>query len=444
MLLPTRIVEFVETRFPAMSLQARVARGTFWTLVGSLTAQGTGLLGSILCARILGSVGFGELGMVRSTVLMFGVLAGTGLGLAATKYVAEFRTADPPKAGRMIGLLLNSALLLGGVVTLVCLIGAAPLARWVLKAPHLSGALQMGCFLLLLNTLNGVQLGAVCGFEAFRTQSRVIILDGMFTLILMPAGAWVSGVTGAVGGLVLASLLGFVIKQKAMHQECEQAVIPVSYRWISQEFPALWRFVLPAVLVGVSIQPFEWLSRLLLVRQPNGYAELGVFTAVYTWVQLIVFLPGQISAPTMPILSNLLAGGKTARLKHFIFSSQVLVFSLAVLTALPLVLLSPYMLRAYGSEFIAGRASLLVMTAALVIGAATMITRAFFAASDRMWWQVGHTTAWGFFLIVGCVFFIRYGGLGLSFSYLIAYSWLAFIQFGTQALVLKKISRKYA
>jgi O-antigen/teichoic acid export membrane protein len=235
-----------------------------------------------------------------------------------------------------------------------------------------------------------------------------------------------------------------MIKQKAMHRECEQAVIHVAYRRVAQEFPALWRFVLPAVLVGVSIQPFEWLARLLLVHQPNGYAELGVFTAVYTWVQLIVFLPGQISAPILPILSNLLAGGEPARLKHFIFSSQLLVFFLAVLTALPLLLLSPYLLRAYGSEFIAGRASLLVMTAALVIAAATMITRAFFAASDRMWWQAGHTTAWGFFLIAACLFFIPYGGLGLAIAYLIAYSWLAIIQFGTQTLVLKKISRKYA
>ena len=42
--------------------------------------------------------------MIQSTVGMFGVFAGFGLGLTATKHVAEFRQSDPDRAGRIIGL----------------------------------------------------------------------------------------------------------------------------------------------------------------------------------------------------------------------------------------------------------------------------------------------------------------------------------------------------
>ncbi len=118
MRLSRRIIELYKIHLPAGSLRARMAYGTFWTLVGTMIAQLAGMLGSIFSARILGKVGFGELGMIRSTVLMFGVLAGTGLGMATTKYVAEFRVNDPFKAGRMIGLFMNTAFILGTCVTL--------------------------------------------------------------------------------------------------------------------------------------------------------------------------------------------------------------------------------------------------------------------------------------------------------------------------------------
>ena len=47
----------------------------------------------VLAGRLLGTAGFGEVGMIQSTQGLFGVLAGAGLGLAATKYVAEYRSA---------------------------------------------------------------------------------------------------------------------------------------------------------------------------------------------------------------------------------------------------------------------------------------------------------------------------------------------------------------
>ncbi len=53
---------------------------------------------------MLGKEEFGKLGIVQSTVGMFQVFAGFGLGLTATKYVAEFRDSDPAKTGRIIGL----------------------------------------------------------------------------------------------------------------------------------------------------------------------------------------------------------------------------------------------------------------------------------------------------------------------------------------------------
>jgi len=436
------ILRFFERFLPGNSVRARVARGTFWSLVATTSIQIASLASSILAARILGQTGFGELGMIRSTVLMFGVLAGTGLSMAATKYVAEYRDADSVRVGRLIGLLTNTALVLGGIAVLICLFLAAPLAQWAMNAPQLTVSLRIGCLLLLLNTLNGVQMGILGGFEAFGIQSWVTMLDGFLNLTLIPAGAWLFGVTGAVGGTVLAAAVGFPIKQWTAQRVCLRAGVKITYRGVLGEIPMLWKFALPAVLVGISTQPFEWLTRLMLVRQPNGFAELGVFTAVYSWAQLILFIPGMISGPSMPIMANLLAGRQIMPLRKLVVRSQVLISILALATAVLLTILSPYILHIYGTGFISGQFALLTMIAAYVICSAALITRSFFAASGVMWWQAVHTALWGVLLLISCTFFVHYGALGLALSYLAAYAVFTSLQLGTQAVVLNRLSAR--
>src|SRR5208282_6029974 len=89
---------------PAGSLRARFALGVFWSLAGAVVSRGFLLAASVVCARFLGREGFGALGMIQSTAGMFGIFAGLGLGLTATKYVSEFRRQDPVRAGRILAL----------------------------------------------------------------------------------------------------------------------------------------------------------------------------------------------------------------------------------------------------------------------------------------------------------------------------------------------------
>ena len=106
------------TRAKASPLALRLAHGAFWTLFGQVTARTLGLLSSIFVARLLGKNGFGELGIVQSTANMFQVLAGTAIGLTATKHVAEFRNSDPKRAGRIIALSNVTSVIVGAVLAL--------------------------------------------------------------------------------------------------------------------------------------------------------------------------------------------------------------------------------------------------------------------------------------------------------------------------------------
>ena len=412
---------------PANSFRSRVARGAFWSLVATVSVQIASLVSSILAARILGQTGFGELGIIRSTVLMFGVLAGSGFGLASTKYVAELRDTNPARAGRLIGLLMNVAFVTGAGATLVCFALAPFLAGWAMNAPHLMGPLQFGCVMLLFNTLSGVQLGTIGGFEAFDVLARIAIIDAILNLVLVPIGAWVFGVSGAVGGLALASILAFPIKQLALKQICQKTGVVMTHHGVSAELPTLWQFALPSVLVGVSIQPFEWFARLLLSRQTNGFAELGIFTAAMSWGQLVMFIPQQILRPGIPILSNLYTASDAVRFVRTAIKFEWLIIGTGVLSAIPLMFLSPYIMAAYGTSFISGGRVLLILLLAHIIASATSLT-VVFTASGRMWVQTLHYALWGGILVGAFNFLGKLGSLGLGISYVFAYASLLCIQ----------------
>ena len=148
-------------RVEASPLGYRLARGAFWSLAGALISRGLGLAAWIIVARVLGKEGFGELGIIQSTVGMFGVLAGFGLGMTATKHVAEFRATDPARAGRIIGMSAVVAFVSAGIMTGLLFALAPWLADRALAAPHLAGLLRLGSLLLLFNALNGAQTGAL-------------------------------------------------------------------------------------------------------------------------------------------------------------------------------------------------------------------------------------------------------------------------------------------
>src|SRR5579862_6562755 len=130
------------TRLESSPLGERLLRGSFWSLLGTFASRALGLAAAIFAARILGKAVYGELGIIQSTVGMFGTFAGFGMGTTATKYVAELRIKDPARAGRIIAV----SSLVSWVFSLVLMAGLYVAAPWLclhsLAAPQLTGLLR--------------------------------------------------------------------------------------------------------------------------------------------------------------------------------------------------------------------------------------------------------------------------------------------------------------
>ena len=170
-------------------------------------SRGLTLASSVLAGRLLGTTGFGEIGMIQSTQGLFGIVAGAGLGLAATKFVAESRSIDPARTGRCVTLATTIALISGTLMARCSCLLSGAIASSVLNAPHLTVELQVATALVLFGTVNGVQTGALVGFGDFRTLAVLYSIRGVCLCVFMIAGIKLGGVLGGVIGLVLTEAI---------------------------------------------------------------------------------------------------------------------------------------------------------------------------------------------------------------------------------------------
>jgi O-antigen/teichoic acid export membrane protein len=381
------------------SLAARFARGASWSLAGMGAAQGLALIASIVTARLLGRVTYGEFGMVTGTVGAFGILAGLGLGLTATKYVAEHRASDPARAGQILGLASRVAAISGGVVSLI-LFGLAPwLAAQVLNAPHLAGELRLGCLLLFLNSLDGMQTGALAGLEAFKAIARVSVVRGLLTLPLLVAGVWFFGLTGAVAATVLVGTAGWWLSQAALRSECARAGVPISYRGTRDDLPILWKFSLPAFLSAVVVAPVMWLANAVLANQPGGYGELGLFNAANQWRTALMFLPSVLLRVALPLMASSVDSLRSDDFGRTLRLTQSLTVTIILPAGALLMFLADSIMALYGREFAHGATVLIGVVCSIMIASVGSSAGAAIEARGKMWRGLALNLSWGAVLI---------------------------------------------
>jgi O-antigen/teichoic acid export membrane protein len=406
----------------ADSLRGRFTRGAVWSVVGAAISQGSSLAASVATARLLGREQFGQYGMIQSTVGMCGVFAGMGLGLTATKYVAELRQTDPERAGRIIA--LSTAVAIGAAAAVaVALLAIAPwLSAHTLNAPYLFPELRIGAGLMFLNALIGTQTGVLAGFEAFRTIARVNLARGLLTFPLAIAGVWLWGLRGAVAALVAAAALGWILNHIAIHAECRENGVPVRWENFRADRVVLWKFSLPAFLSGAMTSPAVWAASSLLVNQPHGYAEMGVFSAANQWRTAVGFLPSLLSQPLLSMLSNVAGLGPSKSFGKLLHANLLFSFGISALVAAPVVLCSSLIMAAYGRDFLFGRPVLILMVLAAVISSAVSVIGQAIASLNRMWWGFALNGLWALVLLGSAWRLVPpYRAVGLALAVLASY-----------------------
>ncbi len=425
-------------RIEASPLGYRLAKGAFWSLIGAVISRGLTLVASIIVARIIGKEGFGELGIIQNTVGMFGVFAGFGMGMTATKHIAEFRETAPQKAGHIIALSSLVSIAAGGAMAIALYIYSPWLAASTLAAPHLTGLLRISALLLFLSAINGAQTGALAGFESFKAIARINILVGLLSFPVMVGCVLAGHLTGAVWGLTIIMGLNCVFNYRTLKTLSRENNIPPGYKGCFAELPILWRFSVPAILGGAMVIPVNWACNALLVNQPNGYAEMGILNAANQWFNALMFLPGILGQALLPILSERMAVKDTARSSRVMILAMKLNAGVAGSLALALAGLSPLIMGLYGADFRAAWPVLIVSLITAVLLSVQAPVGHILIASGKMWLGFWTNVGWGIAYIGFTYGLLTWGALGISAARCLAYGAHAIWTFAIARYVWQK------
>ena len=419
---PRRVQPFWN-RVESSDIGSRIARGAFWSIGGAVISRGLMLIAAILVARIMGLGEYGEYGMIRSTVNMFLVFAGFGLGMTATKHVAEYRVTDPLRAGRIMAISWLFAVGTGALVSIGLYIFAPWIASKTINAPHLAGELRIGAFILLLNSVNGAQTGALVGFEAFKSIAKVNLCAGLASFPLLIAGAYWGGLRGAVWALAANMLINWLLNHLALRHESARFKVPFSIVGCFSEWPILWRFSLPAALSGIMVSPVLWTCNSMLVNQPGGYEQMGLFDAANQWRLAILFVPGMVGQIVLPMLSNFSGQNDQIMYKKALKYNALITGCVALTIALPVSIFAPLIMRSYGPRFEEGSLALVFLSLTAVLISLNNIVGQAITSKGRMWTGFIFNIFWAISLLATSYYFIEkgYGVTGVAIANFMSY-----------------------
>lgn len=389
-------------------------------MFGAVGSRGLALLASIITARLLGKASFGEFGILQNTALMFGSFASFGMGLTATKYVAEYRISEPARAGRVIGM---TSLIAWGAGLLMA-IGVAIAAPWIatrtLAAPELGGLLRLSTLCVLFNVVSDAQLGSLSGLEAFKRRSMVQLWGSVCSFPCALVGVYLAGLTGAVAGLAASQGLIVLLNAIAIRSEAAAAGVPIRWDFSAHELKIFTGFSFPTLLGGLVYIPAIWLANTIVVNQSNGYLEMGGFSAADRWRTAIMFIPGLLGGVALPMLANLRSQNDTARHRRVLLANVRLSFICALGAAAPIALGSYWIMAAYGSSFIGGHWNLVGLCVVAVVSATSWILVQSIVSEGRMWMLLMLNITWALLLVGFCWFLRGNGAMALVVAYLVA------------------------
>lgn len=376
------------SRVLASPLGGRLARGAFWSLLGTSLSKGCATLSWIIIGRMLGKESFGELNMVQNTVGMFGAAAGLGMGMAAAKYVAEYRRTDPARAGRFIALASSATWITSALLALALLLLAPWLARETLSAPHLASWLALSSLLLLFSGVAGAQQGTLTGFEAFKSIATISVIVGIVSFPLLLLGALWGGVLGALWALIASALLNCLLNFIHLRRQTRAHHVTVRYRGCLAEARVFWDFNLPGMLNTLLSAAAIWAVGAMLVRHSSSFGDLGIYNAVQRMKLVPENIAAMLLAPMLPILSETFARRDMASYGRTLLVSYTIA-TLAIVPAALVQISAPWLtLLPYGAEYRGGEPVVLWLMLATLTYALLWPMGNIFISMGRLWFAL--------------------------------------------------------
>lgn len=421
------------------SIWKRIANGTFWSLTSVALGKALVLIASVFCARILGDVGFGEFGIIRSTIGMFVVFGSASLGTTASKYIAEYRASSNMQGITKIYYLTNGfALILSVCFSILLFLSADFIAESNFHDPSLTIDIQIGTLLLLFSIINAAQNGVLSGFEKFKVIALNTLYSSILECIGIIVGAYIYGVHGAILGYGLSFIFWSIINYYSIRctfieYNCSRTYIPLN----KCDYKILWKFSVPSTLNSIMVAPCFWIIKTLLI-QKDGFSALGIYEAADQWKIIILFVPNAIANILMPIFSNVNSNENRVTYNRILNASIGLNGAIALVLVCFVFLFKDLIMSFYGKGFY-NTEVLFVLCASTIFSSMAQVITLSLISRSKVWISFIFNFLWAVMMVCITYFLLEnnYGVSALAYANFYAYILHFLFQFAYIKICLK-------
>ncbi|RKU63132.1 MULTISPECIES: oligosaccharide flippase family protein [Parabacteroides] len=428
------------TKIYKSDLGNRFLNGAFWSLLGAISGRGFVLLSFIFVARILGQHTYGELGIIRSTINMFTVFAGMGIGATASKFISQYRNNEPNRIIDIYSLSNTISIIIGFIGAFSLIVFSPYIADKSLEAPYLTFEIQLGAIVLLFTTINGAQSGALSGFEDFKSIALNTFISGTIQSLLLVLLSYYYGISGCIialgfGCIFLSLFNHFSLKKQLTKYNTKHKQTYLLMRISKDMIKILWSFSLPTVLSSILVIPVLWWARTFLISK-SSFSEMAIFDIADQWSIMVLFIPSTLTQITLPLLSNTLSGNKHIQYIKLVKANIILNIAISFVISAFVILLRKYILELYGKEFIDTTPLIFMMISSIMISGCNVVGQVI-ASRGKMWHAFFFNAIWSIWIILFTLLFVNQnlGASGLAIAITISY----FLHFIAQIIYLKKV-----
>lgn len=397
--------------------------GAFWSVLGTASTRAFSLITNIGIARLLGKEDYGAYGILLSTLDTFCLFGGLALGYSMIKFTAQYATRDVTKVGRLLSAARTIQFVSAGLLALVLVVSSDRMAAGMLNRPGLGNVLSLGALYLFVRSINNCQLGTLMGLGAFSATARVnVVTASLGPFVALPL-VFFLGLFGAMVAITLESLISYGYCTAILKRKCTDLGIAV--QWIDRkawgEVREVLSFSIPAFLSGLLLMPVSWLTNALLVNQPEGYGQLGLFNAANQWRQFIVLIPSAMSAVMLAISADAHADGPDGSYRRAYQMNVKLTWAYALPAAALVITLGDPLNRLFGARFAEAVMIIPPLIAASFFSVINTVASSTVAAAGRMWAEMGINLFWAGLMAGFSLWLVpAFGAMGLAYATLIA------------------------
>jgi O-antigen/teichoic acid export membrane protein len=275
----------------------RLARASALLFAGTLSSGLLGYVFQVLMGRMLSTSDYGLFSAVMALFAVFSAPLGT-LQMVIARKVSEYRAKADEGSIRHFYRSINSRTALFGAAMVAGSLLFAPYLQSYLKAPNLLPVYLLGALLIATfpAIINDAYLQAL---QRFSWLSGGITLRVLFRIVFSAALVWIGwGVSGALGGAVLATVAGFVVTYGPLHA-------PLS-RGRGQPFRSTHVSLGPAVPVLVANLAFAVMTQIdiVLVNHYFPAHEAGLYASASILGKAVMYLPSGIAVALFPMVAE--------------------------------------------------------------------------------------------------------------------------------------------